>query len=434
VTGKRLRALAVAIALTAATVAAAPAPSAEAVAPNPNPWLQQRFLNMAHQGGEDEAPSNTLFALKSAINERGADTLELDVNLSSDGELMVIHDDTWTRTSCTAALCPGPDSSTETVRPASEVNDATKDQLQALDAGYWFRPNTYSHDYSQPGSAYPYRGVRTGAVEPPAGYSADDFRIPTLREVLDAFPDIPINIEIKMIKTTTGTAGGCVTQGGTQYCDDPAGSVPVADALAGLLDEPQYADRTDIIVVSFSDDLVARFHSQDEGGNVALAPAIGGVLGYVLTGLPPSPDVAAFQVPPKQNGLLDVPSLLLSFPRNAHADGYAVHVFANGDEPESEASYTRLIALGVDGYMSSQPSRLTAYLCANGIPRPDGSSHCEPLVLNPPEEPGSTAPAPTDSTAPPPPGSAPGKIGTRRCGKGKHRRNGKCVPKRRKRR
>jgi glycerophosphoryl diester phosphodiesterase len=39
------------------------------VAPDPNPWLQNRFLNMAHQGGEDEAPSNTLFAFKSAIRE-----------------------------------------------------------------------------------------------------------------------------------------------------------------------------------------------------------------------------------------------------------------------------------------------------------------------------------------------------------------------------
>ena len=117
---------------------------------------------MAHQGGEDEAPSSTLFAFKSALRDRGADTLELDVNLSKDGQLMVIHDNTWTQIACTAALCPGPDSSTEKKRPDSEVNDLTAAQLQALDAGYWFRPGTYSHDYSLPDSAYPYRGVRTG--------------------------------------------------------------------------------------------------------------------------------------------------------------------------------------------------------------------------------------------------------------------------------
>ena len=67
---------------------------------------------------------------------------------------MVIHDDTWTRTACTAAFCPGPDSSTEKQREDSEVNNPTKGELQALDAGYWFRPGTYSHDYSLPDSAY----------------------------------------------------------------------------------------------------------------------------------------------------------------------------------------------------------------------------------------------------------------------------------------
>jgi glycerophosphoryl diester phosphodiesterase len=362
--------LTTAIALTAAI---AIPPTAGAVAPNPNPWLQRHFLNMAHQGGEDEAPSNTLFAFKSAIRDRGADTIELDVNLSSDGELMVIHDDTWTRTSCTAALCPGPDSSTEAQRPASEVNDLTTDELQALDAGYWFRPGTYSHDYA-PTASYPYRGIATGAVAPPAGYSASDFRIPTLREVLDAFPSSPINIEIKMIKTTTGTGGGCVTQNAIQYCDDPIQSMPVAVALADLLDEPQYATRNDIIVVSFSDALVSEFNNQDDGGNVALAPGLANTALYAFGGVSPIPDVAAFQVPPKFSGQ-DVPTLLLNG-QQAHADGYAVHVWANGEEPESEASYARLIALGIDGYMSSQPSRLAAYLCANNVPRPDGTPRC----------------------------------------------------------
>src|SRR5215208_4522524 len=172
----RLGAAVATVTASAALFAVALSPGAGAVAPNPNPWLQNRFLNMAHQGGEDEAPSNTLFAFKSAIRDRGADSLELDVNLSSDGQLMVIHDDTFTRIACTAALCPGPDSSTEPQRPASEINDLTKDQVQALDAGYWFRPGTYSHDYALPDSAYPYRGIRTGDKHAPPGYTRRDFR------------------------------------------------------------------------------------------------------------------------------------------------------------------------------------------------------------------------------------------------------------------
>ena len=84
----------VAAALTAAGLlmpAAAPAqlPFAE------NPWIGKGggVLNIAHQGGELEAPSDTLYALKTAI-DKGADMLELDVHLSADGQLVVIHDGT----------------------------------------------------------------------------------------------------------------------------------------------------------------------------------------------------------------------------------------------------------------------------------------------------------------------------------------------------
>ena len=41
-------------------VAAAPASAA-------NPWLGDRVMNMAHQGGEDELPSNTMYAFRTAI-------------------------------------------------------------------------------------------------------------------------------------------------------------------------------------------------------------------------------------------------------------------------------------------------------------------------------------------------------------------------------
>jgi glycerophosphoryl diester phosphodiesterase len=331
--------------------------SANAVAPDPNPWLDRHFLNIAHQGGEDEAPSNTMFAFKSALATRGADMLELDVQLTSDGQLVVIHDDTVTRTT------DGP-----ATRPASQVRDMTLAQVQALDAGYWFRPGSYSHDPAIPVEEFIYRGVRTGEKPPPSGYAADDFRIPTLTEVLDTFPATPINIEIKMPKVCDGAL----------ECDNAALGIPTAEALAALLDRPEYATRTDLIVVSFSDMLLADFHAADDPPFVALAPGVGGVATYALTGVPPVPDVAAFQVPPKQNGLA-VPEMLLSPPaagQDAHGDGYAVHVWPNGEEPESEASYARLIALGIDGYMSSQPSRLHEFLCANGIPRPDGSNRC----------------------------------------------------------
>jgi glycerophosphoryl diester phosphodiesterase len=250
--------------------------------------------------------------------------------------------------------------------------------------------STYSHDYTT-GVEYPYRGIATGDVPPPAGYSASDFRIPTLREVLDAFPNTPINIEIKLIKTEDGPDGGCTTDNATQYCDDEAASMDVADALADLLDEPQYASRDDIIVVSFGDALIDEFHSQDDGGNVALAPGVDDTTGFALSSITPDPDVAAFQVPPENSGF-DVPALLLQT-RNAHGLGYAVHVWTNGDQDETDASYQHLYDLGVDGIMSSDPSRLAAFLCANHIPRPDGSSRGPDCAAPVPG--GSPAPAPT---------------------------------------
>jgi glycerophosphoryl diester phosphodiesterase len=372
--------------------------SAGAVAPDPNPWLTKRFLNIAHQGGEDEAPSSTMFAFKSAAAERGADMLELDVQLTSDGHLVVIHDDTVTRTT------NGP-----AERPDSQVRDMTLAEVQALDAAYWFRPNSYSHNPAIPVEEFIYRGIRTGDKPPPAGYTAEDFRIPTLREVLDTFPNTPINIEIKQPKICEGSV----------ECDSPVLGIPTAQALADLLDEPAYSSRTDLIVVSFSDLLTGAFNQMDAAPKVALAAGVAGVASYAATGAPPVPDVAAFQVPPNQNGIA-VPEMLLQGPtgRDAHADGYAVHVWPNGAEPDGEESYARLIELGIDGYMSSQPARLHAFLCGQEIPRPDGSDRC---------------PSPTSAgTAGPPAGNlSPGA--RRACPKGKRLKRGSCVPKRKKR-
>src|ERR687891_2110449 len=87
----------VALPLGMVMLLAGPVGSASAQIPPGNPWLDRRVLNIAHQGGEIEAPSNTLFAFKTAI-DKGADVLELDVHATADGELVVLHDTTVDRT------------------------------------------------------------------------------------------------------------------------------------------------------------------------------------------------------------------------------------------------------------------------------------------------------------------------------------------------
>ncbi|MDO5403868.1 MAG: glycerophosphodiester phosphodiesterase family protein, partial [Eubacteriales bacterium] len=75
----------------------------------------------AHRGASMEAPENTLAAFSRAM-ENMADTIELDVQLTSDGQLVVMHDDTALRTT-------GVDKS---------ISSMTLEEVKKLDAGSWF--------------------------------------------------------------------------------------------------------------------------------------------------------------------------------------------------------------------------------------------------------------------------------------------------------
>ena len=72
-------------------VAAGPAGAAT------NPWIEKTPLDIAHQGGEDEFPSNTMYAFERSL-QVGADMLELDVGVTKDGQVVVMHDTTVDRT------------------------------------------------------------------------------------------------------------------------------------------------------------------------------------------------------------------------------------------------------------------------------------------------------------------------------------------------
>jgi glycerophosphoryl diester phosphodiesterase len=87
------------------------------------PFYLDRPLNLAHAGASHEAPANTLAAFLLA-RELGADGVELDVHLSRDGELVVIHNYALDATTDGHGL----------------VRDRTVAELKALDAGSWFDP------------------------------------------------------------------------------------------------------------------------------------------------------------------------------------------------------------------------------------------------------------------------------------------------------
>lgn len=76
---------------------------------------------IAHRGSKGVRPENTLAAFNKAIDE-GADGIETDVHLSSDGELVIIHDETVNRTT----------------NGEGRVFDKTLAELKELDAGGYF--------------------------------------------------------------------------------------------------------------------------------------------------------------------------------------------------------------------------------------------------------------------------------------------------------
>jgi glycerophosphoryl diester phosphodiesterase len=121
--------------------------------------LGQRPLVIAHRGGMGLWPENTLFAFERAT-ALGVDMLEMDLQLSQDARLVLIHDDTLERTT----------------NGQGEVAHFSLAELQALDAGY-----TWTADGGQ---SYPYRGQGT--------------RIAALDEVFERFPLTPKMLEIKV--------------------------------------------------------------------------------------------------------------------------------------------------------------------------------------------------------------------------------------------
>lgn len=126
-----------------------------------------KTLVCAHRAGRTLAPENTIAAFAKCFDNMESegvkfDTLEFDLHLTLDGELILLHDDTLDRTSdCT-------------VRGESEVypHDKTLDELKTYNMGYNFE------DPENPGT-YPYRNKTDAELD------AANVRICTLTDVLD---------------------------------------------------------------------------------------------------------------------------------------------------------------------------------------------------------------------------------------------------------
>jgi glycerophosphoryl diester phosphodiesterase len=276
-----------------------------------NPWLDRRVLNYAHQGGAREAPSSTLLAMRQAV-AAGANALELDVHATADRELVVCHDATVDRTTNATGL----------------IAALSLEELRAMDNAFWWVPGEVVAT-DRPEAEYVYRG------RAPADPS---LRIATLREVLDEFTGVFLNLDIKQTAPVTE---------------------PYEADLAALLRE--YGRGDDVIVASFLDQATEAFRR--------VAPEFHTSFGTVATAAfwravqadqEPSPTGhVALQVPVAHLGIRLVDE---RFVAAAHRCGVAVHVWTIDDAEEMNW----LIDLGVDGIMTDRPTVLDEILAKRG--------------------------------------------------------------------
>ena len=199
---------------TAACSAVQPTPETDPV----NASAYAKPLNVAHRGARSLAPENTLAAARQAF-DIGADQWELDVAVTADGELVVIHDDTLQRTSNVQEVFPQ--------RSAGAVHTFTLAELRTLDFGSWFNQKD------------PFAQIEEGAVSPEMQQSYVGELIPTLREALVFTRDNHWSVNVE-IKDASGTPGDQV----------------VVEQVVALIDELGMAER--VLISSFNHTYLTR--------------------------------------------------------------------------------------------------------------------------------------------------------------------------------
>ncbi len=251
-------------------------------------------INFAHRGDSTRAPENTLDAFRRAVAV-GAGGLEIDVQLTRDGHVVVIHDPSVDRTTSGSGL----------------VGVTTLDELRALDAGHGFSPDG--------GLTYPYRGRGLG--------------VPTLAEVLEEFPGVAVNIDIKDVRPGN------------------------EEAVIGVLRRAGAEGRA--LVASKHHAAVRRVRKLSGGGVATGASRLEVGVFYLLSRLRleglVSPAYDALQVPVRY-GRLEL--VTRRFVEAAHARGVRVDAWIVNDPAEMR----RLLDLGVDVIMTDHPETLAGVL------------------------------------------------------------------------
>ncbi|NKB66837.1 MAG: glycerophosphodiester phosphodiesterase [Candidatus Latescibacteria bacterium] len=261
----------------------------------PHPFAPDGIpLAMVHRGGAALGPENTLptFALAAQL---GVDILELDIHRSRDGAFVVLHDRRVDRT-------------TDGQGTVAQMDLA---QIRQLDAAYNWSPDG--------GTTYPQRGQ--GII------------IPTLEEILRAFPAHRMVIELKS--------------------SEPQAAEPFCALLRTC------GKATQVLAASFHADVVDAVRRACPEVATA-ATAWEGLSFFLLTRLHLEaayrPRAEVLSVPPRLGSWLQVVDQ--RFVTAAHRHNMAVHVWTV-DRPQAMQA---LLAAGVDGLITNYPERLLTVL------------------------------------------------------------------------
>ena len=269
-----------------------------------------RPVIMAHASGEKLRPHSSPYGYAEAVKD-GVDILDLDVQLTKDGVLVVQHD-------------LDVDATTD---GSGNVIDMTYDQILALDNAYWFTKNCTCKD--KPETDYIFRGVRTGKVAPPSGYAPEDFIIPKFIDIATKYPKYMLNIEVKDVF--------------------PA-AVPAAKELARILDEIGANDRA--VVTSFDDKVIDEFRKI--APTVELSPGRANLVAWFVNNVPIPSGMRILQIPTAEPAVKF--ELNAEVVARARADGYILWIWPSESKWENTAGYTELLRLKVDGIDAANPT------------------------------------------------------------------------------
>lgn len=275
-----------------------------------NKWIDRRVISYAHRGGSFEAPSSTLGALEHARSV-GVAALELDVHATSDRVLVCCHDSVVDTTT----------------NGRGRVSKLTWAELQSLNAGYWFVPNTDSTSIqARPKEDYIYRSPEL---------QGEMTRLATVEDVLKQFPEMILNFDIKSTAPLVE---------------------PYEDSLAELIYKYEAQDR--VIVSSFLDPAIWRIRQSHPYLNTSAAPGeISEFYFALLNGsdfaieLAKNAPYVAFQIP-RYYGEIEL--VTPQFIDTAHHCGKAVHVWTVNEPSEMRL----LLEMGVDAVITDVPSQL----------------------------------------------------------------------------